>query len=250
MNECFYENTYPVDSRDTDLFGQCRPSALLGFLQEAATRAAGEIGVSRKEMIRLYHAFWMLSRIRYRLARPLRSGEMVRVKTWHRGGKSAVMYRDFDLFVGKEYVGDAVSIWVLADLDSRKLLRLSEITQFEGTDGGALCRTEQLRKPRLPEDLELSEIRRMHYSDTDVNGHVNNGKYADFVCDVLALECLGKERFVSSLQLGYLAECLPGEEISLYTGQREGKYFVLGCGKECKERFQAILTLDKLELED
>lgn len=244
----FFEDTYTVDSRDTDLFGQCRPSALLGFLQEAATRAAGELGVSREEMMGQYHAFWMLSRIRYKLDRALRCGENVRVKTWHRGGKSAVMYRDFELFIGNKRVGEAVSIWVLADLDHHKLIRLSEISQFEGTDGGALCRTEQLRKPRLPENLGLTEVRRMHYSDTDINGHVNNGKYADFVCDALALERLGKERFVSSLQLGYLAECLPGEEISLYTGQKEGEYFALGRGKEGKERFQAILTLDKLAL--
>lgn len=246
----FFEDTYTVDSRDTDLFGQCRPSALLGFLQEAAIQAAGELGVSREEMVRQYHAFWMLSRIRYTLVRPLRCGERVGVKTWHRGGKAAVMYRDFDLYIGNEHVGEAISIWVLADLDNHKLLRLSEISQFEGTDGGALCRTEQLRKPRLPEDMVLSEVRRMHYSDTDINGHVNNGKYADFACDALALERLGTERFVSSLQLGYLAECLPGEELSLYTGQKEGEYFALGRGEEGKERFQAILTLDNLAPED
>lgn len=245
----FFENTYLVDSRDTDLFGQCRPSALLGFLQETATQAANEIGVSREEMLRHYNAFWMLSRIRYQLPRPLRCGEQVRVKTWHRGGKSAVMYRDFDLFVENEHVGEAVSIWVLADLNSRKLLRLSDISQFEGTDGGDLCRTEQLRKPRLPDELSLSEVRRMHYSDTDINGHVNNGKYADFVCDALDLAHLGKEGFVSTLQLGYLAECLAGEEISLYTGHKEGEYFTLGRGKEGKDRFQAILTLDKLARE-
>lgn len=242
----FYEATYLVDSRDTDLFAQCRPSALLGFLQEAAIQAAGEIGVSREKMIQQYHAFWMLSRIRYKLKRPLRCGERVRVKTWHRGGKSAMMYREFDLFVEEEHVGEAISIWVLTELESRRLLRLSDVSEFEGTDGGELCRSEQLHKPRTPEELTLSEVRRTHYSDTDINGHVNNGKYADFVCDALSLEALGKGTFVSSLQLGYLAECLPGEEIFLYTGGEGREHFALGRGAEGKERFQAILTLDKL----
>ena len=36
----FYEMELRVDSRDVDLFNQCRPSALLGLLQEAATQAA------------------------------------------------------------------------------------------------------------------------------------------------------------------------------------------------------------------
>lgn len=246
----FFEDTYLVGSRDIDLFGQCRPSAILGLLQEAATQAAGAIHVAREDMIRQYHAFWMLSRIRYTLGRPLSFGEQVTVKTWHRGGKSAMMYREFDLSVAGVPVGQALSVWVLADLDSHKLLRISDVDQFEGTDGGELCRQELLHKPRLPKDLQMSEVRRMHYSDTDVNGHVNNGKYADFTCDALSLEQLCDGRFVSSLQLSYLAECKAGEEIDFYTGHESGSYFVRGQGREGKDRFQAILTLDKLSQED
>lgn len=242
----FYADTYLVDSRDTDLFGHCRPSALLGFLQEAATQAAGALHVSREEMVREHNAFWMLSRIKYELSRPLKCGERVTVKTWHRGGKSALMYRDFDISVGEEPVGQAISVWVLADLENRKLVHLSDVKQFEGTDGGELCKTDVLRKPRLSADLTLGEKRRMHYSDTDINGHVNNGKYADLACDALSLEQIGKGHFVSSMQLGYLAECMAGEDISMYIGQESHTYFALGKGEEGKERFQAILTLDKL----
>ena len=36
----FFEQTYRVDSRSVDPFDHCRPSALLGLLQEAATDAA------------------------------------------------------------------------------------------------------------------------------------------------------------------------------------------------------------------
>ena len=41
-----YEMEFRVDSRDVDLFGQCRPSALLGIFQEAATQAALRVGAS------------------------------------------------------------------------------------------------------------------------------------------------------------------------------------------------------------
>lgn len=242
----FYEDTYLVDSRDIDLFGQCRPSAVLGFLQESATQAAGAIHVSREEMVQQYNAFWMLSRIRYVLEQPLRFGDHLTVKTWHRGGRSALMYREFELSVGTKFVGQAVSAWVLADLDTHKLLHLSDVKQFEDTDGGELCRGDVLRKPRFSQDMVLTERRKMHYSDTDINGHVNNGKYADFACDALFLEQIGRKHFVSGIQMGYLAECLPGEEISLFTGRDGQDYFVLGKGPEEKERFQAILTLDKL----
>lgn len=244
--DVFYEDIYRVDSRDLDLFGHCRPSALLGHLQEAATQAACAIGVSRDEVIDRYHAFWMLARIRYELKRPLGWDEPLKVTTWHRGGRAAMMYREFDLSVDGEPVGHALSAWVLADLDTHKLFRLADVSEFQGTTGGSLCRRDTLHKLRVPEGLTLTEKRRMRYSDTDVNGHVNNVKYADFACDALELERLGEGKFVSSLQVCYLAECLAGETVELRTGRDGPLWYAAGRGKEGKERFDAALTLDNL----
>ncbi len=242
----FYENTYPIDSRDTDPFNQCRPSALLGILQEAATAAAVELHVSREETLARYNAFWMLARIWYRLSRPLHWDERVRLCTWHRGGKGAAMYRDFDLFVGSEPVGEAVSTWVLADLDTRRLLRLSQVEEFAGTDGGTRKKELLLHRPTPPDQLELAEERLLHYSDCDINGHVNNTRYADFLCDALHLEKLGAGKFVSSLQLGYLRECRAGERLSIRTGDGPERFFVRGDGPEGTARFDGALTLSPL----
>lgn len=242
----FYEKTYTVDTRDVDPFNTCRPSALLGILQEAATAAAMELHVSRENIVPRYNAFWMLARIWFTLDRPLRWNERVTVKTWHRGGNGASMYRDFDLSVGGVPVGEAVSTWVVADLDTHKLLRLSNMEEFAGTGGGALCKTKLLNKLRLPENLVLSERRKLHYSDADINGHVNNARYADFACDALRMETLGREYFISSLQLGYLAECLPGEELDLFTLEQEGTHYIRGMDAAAKPRFDAALTLEHI----
>lgn len=248
--DVFYTYRGQVDSRDTDLFGHCRPSAVLGLLQEAALQAAGELHLSGPEVRDRYNAFWMLVRMRYELKRPLRWDEQVTVKTWHRGGHSAMMYREFDLSVGEEPVGQALSVWVLAGCDNHKILHLDEIREVEGTDGGSLCRGDILRKIRLPGALETVGERRLGYSDTDINGHVNNTRYADFLCDALRLEERGKEKFVSRLQLCYLAECLAGETIRLRTGQEGEDLCVRVEGLDGSERFDGILTLDNLPPKD
>lgn len=242
----FYENTYPMDTRDMDPFMQCRPSALLGYLQQAGTEAALELKLSREEMIRQYNVFWMLARIWYRLDRPLGWGDKLTVRTWHRGGRGAAMYRDFDLLVDGVPMGEAVSTWVLADLDTRKLFRLSGVTQVEGTTGGPLCKDKLLTRVRLPGGLEPVERRLLHYSDTDVNGHVNNARYADFACDAVRLDTLGAGRFVSSFQAGYLAECRAGETLILSTAEAEGVFFVHGADEVGSSRFDAALTLAPL----
>lgn len=247
----YHEASFRIDYRHADLFGHCRPSALLGFLQEAATAAAAEIRGSREELLEKYNVFWAISRLRYTLQRPLLVGEVVTVKTWHRGNKGAVMYREFDLLVDGEVVGQALTAWVLIDATSHKLFRLSNVAELEGTDGGELCREDELRKFRIPDDMPFAETRKMYYSNTDVNGHINNCSYADFVCDTLGLEnLLTPQRFVSSFQICYVAECKAGESLSLYSTEKEGCFCVLGLGNGGEERFRAFLTLDKNEKED
>ncbi len=239
----FYEMQCQVDSRDADPWYNCRPSGLLGVLQETATLAACELHASRDEMLSKYNLFWMLARMWYRLDEPLKWGEQLTVRTWHRGGRSASIYRDFDLYAGGRPVGEAVSLWVLADVDTHKLARISVVEEFRGTDGGALCKSRTLTRLRLPEQMEPAGQRTFRYSDLDMNGHVNNVKYADYVCDALHLEELGPDRFVSSLQVGYLAECRAGETVELYAGQAEGTRYVHGADGENRSRFDAALTV-------
>lgn len=205
----YYEDTYYIDSCHTDPQWLCRPSALLGFLQEAATQAAIELHVSWMEVMEKYHGFWVVSRIWYRLDKPLYWNDSVTVRTWHRGDRGVAMYRDFDLYRNGECVGEAVATWVLADAASHKPLRLNQITEIGGTSGGELCKSVRLHGIRLPEELSPAEERLLHYSDADINGHVNNIRYADFACDAVHLERMEKGKFVSSLQIGYLKECRP-----------------------------------------
>lgn len=242
----YYEWKGLVNSQALDYFNHCRPSAVLGMLQEAAALASLELGIDRDRVIENYNVFWMLARMWYRLDRPLRWEEPVTVRTWHRGGKGAAMYRDFDLLVDGQPVGEAVSTWVLADMDTHKLCRLSQIGELSHTSGGELCKEKLLTKIRPPEGLTLAEKRLMHYSDTDMNRHVNNIHYADFACDALRLERLGEGKFVSAFQVGYLDECHPGEVLDLYTAEGEGKHFVRGLGEDGRARFDAAVELSAL----
>ena len=227
----WYEMTLPIDSRDVDGKGVCKASALLGHLQEAATQAAEHGGFSREVITREHGAFWMLTRVWYRLERPLRWEEELTIRTWHRGGRAATLYRDYDLYVGREPVGECVSAWVLARQSDRQLLRLSGIRELDNTGGGELCKDRKLSGLRLPDDLREADRRRT--------------RYADFACDALEMEKLERGAFLSQLQIGYLAECRPGEELYLMAGQEGETRFVRGMDEDGKSRFEAALIFSK-----
>ena len=243
----YFEGGYPIDSRDVDPWNHCKPSGLMGILQEAAVAAACELHASRPEMMEKYNLFWMLARMWYRLDRPLKWNETLSIRTWHRGGSGASSYRDFDLFVDGKPVGEAVSVWVLADADTHRLARMSKIEEFQGTDGGELCKDKSLSRFKLPQEMAAADHRAMHYSDTDINGHVNNVRYADFICDAIRMDQLGQDFYVSALQVDYLAECMAGETITLFTGERDGLRYVRGADAAGKSRFEGAVTLTPLD---
>ena len=243
----YFEGGYPIDSRDVDPWNHCKPSGLMGILQEAAVAAACELHASRPEMMEKYNLFWMLARRWYRLDRPLKWNETLSIRTWHRGGSGASSYRDFDLFVDGKTVGEAVSVWVLADADTHRLARMSKIEEFQGTDGGELCKDKSLSRFKLPQEMAAADHRAMHYSDTDINGHVNNVRYADFICDAIRMDQLGQDFYVSALQVDYLADCMAGETITLFTGEQDGLRDVRGADAAGKSRFEGAVTLTPLD---
>lgn len=238
-----YKYTTNIDSRDVDGRGQCRASALLGHMQEAATQAAEHGGFGREVIMGRHNGFWMLTRMWYRIDRPLRWNDALTVHTWHRGAKGAVSYRDYDLYVGDQKIGEGVSAWVLADVDTHKLIRLSAVTEMAETHGGELRKEKNLNKLKSPAELEAVEERIMRYSDTDINGHVNNTRYADFVCDAMRMDKMPPERFLAEMQIGYLAECHPGEILSIRSGVCEdGRTYFCGCDEDGRARFDTVVV--------
>lgn len=239
----FYESQYRIDGREVDHLGYCRPSALLGFLQENGADAVAGLGLSHTQMLEKYHAFWMLARMWVELEAPIRWDDTLSIRTWHRPAKGVISYRDFDLYREGEHIGQAVSAWVLADEKSHKMLRLSTVREYAGSAGEGLGKTKTLSHLKLPEELTQAERRRLRYSEQDINGHINNTRYADYACDALAMERLGKGDFVRTMQIGFLAECHAGEELAIWTGERDGVSYVRGTGGDGKDRFEAAIAL-------
>jgi len=237
----FFEFETRLNGLDVDGRGQCKASALLNHLQNAATLAAENGGFSRETLIERYGAFWMLARSWYRLARPLQFEDKLTIRTWHRGARGAIMYRDYDILANGQPVGESVSAWVLASLDGHKLLHLKGIPELEGTGGGELCKTMTLAKLHQPGDLREAERRTMRYSDSDLNGHVNNTRYADFACDAVGMENLPQDRYLAEMQIGYLAECRPGDVLSIQTSGQGDSRFVRGTDAVDKPRFESAL---------
>ena len=71
------------------------------------------------------------------------------------------------------------------------------------------------QRARIMPSVELEKCgqRKIVYSDIDFNGHMNNTKYPDMVCDFLPDM---KDRWVSSFSISYLKEGTYGDTLDIY----------------------------------
>lgn len=235
-----YERTFPITSTEVDVYGNCRPAAFLSFFQDLATEHAVLTASDQSYLTAEYHAIWMLVRVWYRLRRPLRMGERLALRTWQRGAGGLIVYRDFDLLVADELVGEAVSAWVVADIDSRKMLRPGSVEHIAMAPVPDCVKDKQLKLIHTPKERKRIYTKTVRYSDLDINGHMNNTKYADVMLDALTVEEL-RDRFICEMQLNYSRECLAGESMDICRCMGEDSCYIDGCSEDGTRRFETIL---------
>lgn len=242
MPECQLTREYVLDIGQIDSRHMARPSAIVDFMQDIATRHAGVMGISGEELEKK-NCFWVLSRLKYTLNRPLYFYEKLRVTTIPRKLRGASWYRDFVFETEDGVVGNAVTVWAIVDLETRRLVRPQSLgMNFTEQDTG---QTEMLRALRA-ENLEPCFDRVVRYSDIDVNCHLNNVKAVDILSDTFGLED-DTARWVSQLQVNYISESICGTKLSLMRGvQSDGSLCVAAYdGEQEKVQARAVFSTVK-----
>lgn len=245
MNE-IYTKDFEIGTTAVDLYNHCRPAAILEMFQELATGHAELQGQSREYLVQNYHACWILARVWIGLRRPILVGETVTATTWSRPPKGTIVYRDADFYVGDELVGEAVAAWIIADTESRKMLRPGSIERVAASSSPGVMKDRELRLIRSPGEKDHVYDKTVRYSDLDLNGHMNNTKYADVLMDAFDPKEL-EGKFLSELQLNYSQECRPGETMEIFRGKLEDFCYIDGCDREGKRRFEATVQFRPCE---
>ncbi len=186
-----YEKDIRVTFGECDAFGRMTPGSALRRFQEIATEQCERLGFDNAFYQRTGTAFLLAKLSLLVLARMPHLGEAVTVHTQAYGMRRAVYHRVTALHAQNgDKLCEADSRWVLVDVEARRILRkpLEEFTAyFNGEPDAAGMHPMEMPKPG--ELLPLGELC-AGYSVCDRNGHVNNTRYVDMMCDHLPLEKL------------------------------------------------------------
>ena len=223
----YWEKTFPIRVSECDVNNGWRPGAILTELQEAAGHHSAAVSCSREALLALDLA-WVVVRLDLRMSRYPVSGETVTVKTFHRPARHRFFPRFFEIRDGSgAVIGQASSLWLLMDLKTRQSVAADRlpVPLPDNSDMPELIPLPgQIPVLSGPERIIPLEPR---FTDLDPNGHVNNTKYADWLCDALGIETMMSHR-LSDLNIHFNAEVRPGQSLSLHLRESDGRVQLLG----------------------
>lgn len=217
--EPIYQKSYTISSTAVDRYSRLKPTEVLCYAQEVAVEHCNRLHVSvvSSEQQEL---FWAIIRHRVQITRLPMEGETIRVETWPMPTTRSAYPRSTVAYDEQgEEIFRTLGLWVLMDRQSRSMV----LPGKSGVDLQGLLRGNELTVPGslVPKMLEhhMSHIAR--YSELDCNGHVNNTKYMDWICDLLP-SAFHKEHPVKEFTICYHTEALEGQELDLNWELQDG----------------------------
>ena len=210
--EPIYRQNFFVDNQAVDCFGHLKPSQLLYYMQEVAGNHFATLE-DKEDPINGKHLFWAVSRHRLVVERMPQLGETVTVETWPMPTTRVAYPRAMAMYdEAGNLLARSISLWVLMDMESRAMVLpgKSGVTVNGVERGQELC----VPKSLMFKDLTETIRRTVTYSLLDVNGHMNNTRYLEWVDDLLPAT-YHRDHKLRELTLCYLSEALEGQEITL-----------------------------------
>lgn len=206
---------YEIEYQNVDYYGEYKYADLLSKLSNLATKNAIEIGLWNESFNGKYG--WVLVKQTVKLIRPLIVGENLTVSTRAKGERKIQYFRTYDLKVNNEVVGGVYSIWTLIDVEKRRIVRPQKvgITIPECEEYNSFV---EKYEPLLELDTHKVTSRHVLYSDIDLNKHMNNARYLEWVMDLIHQEVLEKY-FIGEMTMHYQKEIAPESNVDLYYGQ-------------------------------
>jgi medium-chain acyl-[acyl-carrier-protein] hydrolase len=114
----------------------------------------------------------------------------------------------------------AISLWVLMDRDSRAMV----LPGRSGVEVTGMLRGCELAAPgsMMPREFAETDVRRVRFSDLDINGHMNNCRYLDWVTDLLP-GSFHRAHSLAEFTICYLSEVREDEELLLSWDLSDGR---------------------------
>jgi len=170
---------------ELDCEGKLSMASLLDYFQDCSTFQSEDAGVGIAYMKEIGQV-WVVSSWQVVVERYPRLGEEVVIGTFPYAFKSFLGYRNFFMETpGGEVLARANSLWSLVDLNTGKLVSVSQEMLSKYPLEEKLPMDYAHRKIALPQDSEAKAPVVITEQHLDTNHHVNNGQFVNIAMSYL-----------------------------------------------------------------
>jgi acyl-ACP thioesterase len=212
MTQVIWTQSYAVNTIVVNAQKRLGLVGLLGILQDVAWAHVDHLGHGYEATMDA-GAIWILSRQKLVVADWPMWGDQLTVRTWVRPVRGPLVQRDYEMLVGERKVGECVAAWLALDVRTRRPVRPAVAgAQLRCRQDYALVLTPE--KIALRQDLAEAAQFRVRNSDLDMNGHVNNTRYAQWILDSASPEAYRARRVVR-YEVNFLTEVQVGDAVAI-----------------------------------
>ena len=220
-----YQKQLTVTSSECDRFQRLRLSALFSILQEVSITDAERIGLTRDKT--LDRGFlWVISRMKVEMNRPINYGETITVSTSPGDRMHTVFPRYYTITDAEgEVILRGSALWTLINVNTREAIN----PEKEDIEIKGIEEEDRLDLPMGLKNISSdnpASIRQALYSHIDLNGHMNNTRYLDWIDDLFDMH-FHEVTAIDQFQINYVQEVEYGDKVEL-----------------CYEYFQGIYRID------
>lgn len=167
------------------------------------------------------HKTWVLSRLAIEMTKMPKEYARFNVETWIESAMKYFTNRNFrvvDAVDNNMVYGYGRSIWAMIDTETRQpadILAVRDGAIAKYADMDKTCPIDVPSRVKMTAKAQLVASVETHYSDVDVNGHINSVKYIEHVLNLFDISW-HKEHKVSRIDIAYVAESHCGDRLDFY----------------------------------
>ena len=225
MEANHYIQTTVVQNADADFRSLLKPSALLRYVGQVSADHARAFGMT-DQFFKDHGVAFLVGKQALRFVRVPRRAEPITLTTRaERSRRGAIKRITTVQAQDGTLLAEVDCRWIVVDLATGHILR-EPPWQTEGFWNETVEGELPLRLHKCKEVTKAGEWT-AHYSQCDLNGHINNAFYLDIACDALPLEVM-QQGPVSAASISYHREVPLGETIEVFCAPSAEGWYIIG----------------------
>lgn len=230
--EKIYSERFALRTSDFDMNGKIKPSAVLDLFQEVAGTHAKRLNIGFEELLEK-NLLWVLVKVKFEVVGEIKMHTAVIVKTWPLKPSRVTLQRDYLIEDenGNVFIKGS-SEWVTMNVETRRLTISNDIYPLE-----EFCEDRAIDgKISKISDFEAQKENKISPTpcEIDVNLHVNNIRYADYVMNLAGFD---PQKNIKQFQIDFHREVKMQDTLCIKIKEEEKTLLAKGTSEENEKMF-------------